>query len=217
MDRTLTEENKGDWVAWHDAYDASGSALRQRLQIVIGHVAAALAKEPVSPVPLISMCAGQARDIRGALERITRRDIVGRLVEMDARLAEEARRGLDALGARGLEVVVGDAGELSAYEGAAPANLVLACGVFGNISDTDIERTVRALPALCAPGATVIWTRHRRAPDRTVDIRRWLAEAEFDNTSSDPVDDPLRPGSVGVAVFRGATLPLTPGRLFTFA
>jgi hypothetical protein len=152
MGRSLNEENAADWVTWHDAYDAPGSPLRQRLETVIGHVVAALESKPVSPVRLISMCAGQARDVRGALAKVTRRDIVGRLVEMDARLAEEARRGLAALAAPELEVVVGDAGDLSAYEGAAPADVVLACGVFGNVSDTDIERTVRALPALCAPG-----------------------------------------------------------------
>ena len=31
--------------------------------------------------------------------------------------------------------------------------------------------TIETLPSLCAPGATVIWTRHRRAPDRTTDVR----------------------------------------------
>ena len=35
---------------------------------------------------------------------------------------------------------------------------VLLCGIFGNVSDRDIRRTVRAAPALCRAGATVIWT-----------------------------------------------------------
>jgi S-DNA-T family DNA segregation ATPase FtsK/SpoIIIE len=61
-----------------------------------------------------------------------------------------------------------------------PADLVLACGVFGNVTDADIVRTIDALPSLCARGATVIWTRHRRPPDATVAIRAELAAAGFE-------------------------------------
>lgn len=205
-----------DWIAWHEGYDDETSSIARRLAVVQRHIAAVLTEFDGTPLRVISMCAGQARDLRGALERVPRREIVGRVVEIDATLADNARAGLRALGADGVEVVVGDAGELSAYEGAAPADLVLVCGVFGNVSHVDIERTIRALPMLTAPGGTVIWTRHRRAPNRTVDIRRWLAESGFRNTAFHPVDDPVRQGSVGVAVFDGTTRALTHGRLFTF-
>jgi hypothetical protein len=63
--------------------------------------------------------------------------------------------------------------------GAVPADLVLVCGVFGNISDDDVKTTVLALPTLCAHGGTVIWTRHRREPDLTGAIRTWFKEAGF--------------------------------------
>jgi hypothetical protein len=33
---------------------------------------------------------------------------------------------------------------------------------------------------LCAPGATVIWTRHRRPPDLTPTVRRWFTDAGFE-------------------------------------
>ncbi len=36
------------------------------------------------------------------------------------------------------------------------APLVLMAGVFGNITDDDVHRTIQALPPLCAPQATVI-------------------------------------------------------------
>ncbi len=35
----------------------------------------------------------------------------------------------------------------------------MLCGIFGNVSAADIERTVMAAPGLCSAGATVIWTR----------------------------------------------------------
>ena len=37
----------------------------------------------------------------------------------------------------------GDASTTSAYRGAVPADLVLACGIFGNVSDEDIQRAAR--------------------------------------------------------------------------
>jgi len=113
-------------------------------------------------------------------------------------------------------VRTGDAGDSASYTGAVPADLVLACGVFGNISDADIERTLRALPMFAAPGATAIWTRHRREPDMTIDIRRWLQQAGFENSAYDPVPESDTLGTVGTAVFRGETQPLRDEHLFTF-
>jgi hypothetical protein len=101
------------------------------------------------------------------------------------------------------------------YAGAVPAGLVLACGVLGNIADADVQRLIRALPQLCAPGALVVWTRHRRAPDLTPQVRDWLAdegfrEHAFISTGSDA-------WSVGAHSFHGNEQPLEcDERLFTF-
>lgn len=208
-------DNTLDWSAWHERYDREGP-MRQRLEMVRNHIVAALAQTERSPVRIISMCAGQARDLRGALADLERRDLIGRLVELDPGLAADARRGLAELGAEGIEVVVGDAGELAAYRGAAPADLVLECGVFGNISDADVEHTLRASAALCAPGGTLIWTRHRRPPDLTPSVRRWLEDAGFENTAFDTIAGAETMGSVGVARFVGEARSLTDERLFTF-
>ena len=63
-----------------------------------------------------------------------------------------------------MQVRQADAGLLANYADGVPADLVLLAGVFGNISDRDIRRTIEALPQLCATGATVLWTRSRREP-----------------------------------------------------
>jgi hypothetical protein len=47
------------------------------------------------------------------------------------------------------------------YVDLAPADLVLMCGIYGNIAPADIEATVAACAGLCARGGTVIWTRGR--------------------------------------------------------
>ena len=140
-----------------------------------------------------------------------RDDVAARLVELDPELAATAA----AHAPPGVDVVCGDASTTSAYAGAVPADLVLACGIFGNITDDDIHNTVRSLPMLCAPGATVVWTRHRRPPDRTVDVRRWFGDAGFDEIAFRGSDDFLF--GVGAHRLTGPALPFTPDvQLFTF-
>lgn len=205
-----------DWQEWHTAYEDADSPLTKRLAIVQQQISKVLDEFDGSPLRVVSMCAGEGRDLLGALERHQRRDVVGRLVELDPELAERARNHAAALGLSGLEVVVGDAGDTGAYAGAVPADLVLVCGVFGNISDADIETTLRALPMFAAPGATVLWTRHRRAPDMTMLIREWLGDSGFENTAYEPVPKSETLGTVGAAIYRGRTKPLTDEHLFTF-
>jgi len=109
-----------------------------------------------------------------------------------------------------------DAARVDNYADALPARVLLLCGIFGNLSEGDIQRTAQAAPALCAPGATVIWTRHRRPPDLTPRIREWLRTAGFEEVAFDAPDT----GALtGVGVGRLAAVPqagLPDGPLFTF-
>jgi hypothetical protein len=100
-------------------------------------------------------------------------------VEADPRNAAAARTGIEQAGLGGLRVIEGDAGQSAAYAGAVPAGLVLACGIFGNVSDEDIRRTVGCLPALCAPGGWVIWTRNPRPDGILPVIQGRFEEAGF--------------------------------------
>ena len=202
-----------DWVAWHADYD-SDTPLRRRLEVVQRRTREFLEEWPGSPVRVISMCAGEARDLLGALDSMERRDVTGRLVELDPTLAARAQEHATRLGLAELEVVAGDAGQSAAYEGVAPADLLLACGVFGNISDADIERTVRAFPELVRKGGSVIWTRGRAIADVTPLIRGWLKEIGFEELAFDLVPD--APGTVGVARNATDSHPLVDQQLFTF-
>jgi hypothetical protein len=77
-------------------------------------------------------------------------------------------------------VLVADAGTSDSYADVVPADLVLVCGVFGNITEADMMNTIDRLPMLCAPGATVIWTRHRRRPDATPAVRARFVQNGFE-------------------------------------
>lgn len=205
-----------DWIEWHLAYADADSPLARRLAIVQAQVARFLEDRGDAPTRVLSMCSGEGRDLIAPIARLGAGDRVrGRLVELDPTLAGRARDAIAAASLDGLEVREGDAGSTSAYEGATPADLVLVCGVFGNISDDDIRGTVGALPALCAEGAAVIWTRHRRSPDLTPAICRWFRAAGFRHEAFIRVPD--SPASVGVERFVGTPEPLRAGlRLFSF-
>ncbi len=203
-----------EWVEWHAGY-AEGQPLAMRLRAVQEMIRDALDRPPPGPIRIISMCAGDGRDLLGVLPGHARLDDVrARLVELDPELAERARTHARDLSA-GIDVVNGDASNTSAYAGAVPADIVLVCGVFGNITDDDVHRTVEHLAELCAPDATVIWTRGAFAPDLTPSIRAWFAGAGFAELGFVAIPDAT--ARVGAHRLTAPPRPFAPDvRLFTF-
>jgi ubiquinone/menaquinone biosynthesis C-methylase UbiE len=203
-----------DWHAWHENYDRPGTKLSRRLAVVQDRISRVLDAAPPGEISVLSMCAGQGRDLLGVLERHPRReDVRGLLVELDPRNTSAARARAKELGLRRIQVVTGDAAQTDHYFSHAPADLVLACGVFGNISDEDVRRTVSHCAALCRPGGAVIWTRHRGEPDLVPSICDWYAQSDF------TLEFVTEPGDFGVGVHRytGRARRLAPGAtMFTF-
>jgi hypothetical protein len=206
----------GHWVRWHAAYEDPNSSLSGRLAVVQALLRRTLDVAAEGSIRVLSMCAGQGRDVIGVLTNHPRRsDVLARLVERETELARQARAAGDAADLRGLEVVEGDASSTTSYLGAVPADIILVCGVFGNITDADIHRTVRVLPSLSAPGATVIWTRHRRHPDLTPTIRAWFEEAGFEELAFEVGEESSF--SVGANRLVAAVRPFVASRrMFTF-
>jgi hypothetical protein len=204
-----------DWNSWHEQYEVADSALARRLWVVRARIVEALAEAPAGELKVISLCAGDGRDLLGVLPGHPRReDVRALLVELDPRLSEAGRARAADAGLRGVEVRTGDASLVDHYAELAPAELVLACGVFGNITEADIRRTIGALTQLCAAGGTVIWTRHRRSPDRVPRICEWFEAAGFERRW---LSDASEAAGVGVHRFLGEPQPLTRGsRIFEF-
>ena len=180
------QRQAADWIAWHREYDEPASRLARRLAVVQAHLRSAIDERP-GPLRIVSMCAGEGRDVVGVLAAHRRRDeIDALLIELNPRIAETARAAAAAAGLTHVRVAVADASSTDSYAGAVPADIVLACGVFGNMSDGDIRHTVSRLPELCAPGATVIWTRGRSpAHDLVPTIQAWFSEAGFNQVRAD--------------------------------
>jgi hypothetical protein len=220
MDAKSTEKSTDwqpmDWKQWHGSYDDPGHRLAARLETVRARLREALDAAPPGPLTALSVCAGQGRDLIPVLAAHPRgRDVRARLVELDPDLAEDARRSAREADLAGVEVVTGDAALTDHYTDLAPADLVLVCGLYGNITDPDIENTVAACAALCAIGGTVVWTRGRTPdPEAVTRICAWYARHGFE-----PVwlAEPEVDLCVGVHRHTDAATPLPAGqRLFEF-
>lgn len=214
-------QHRSHWVDWHAPYDDPTSNLSRRLRTVQARVRDALDEVAPGrtgrPIRVVSMCAGQGRDVIDVVAAHPRRaEISALLVELDPALVAFARDRAAAAGvAAHVRVVEGDASLARWYEAEVPADLVLACGVFGNISAADITATVHALPGFCRRGGHVIWTRHRRPPDATPSIRADFAAAGFEELAFEAPEGTVM--TVGHHRLTGPTGPFDPERkLFDF-
>jgi hypothetical protein len=209
-------ESTEDWTAWHAAYDDPGSLLSERLGVVQRYIGEWLDTTQPASVTVMSSCAGDGRDLLQVLaDRDDADRVAATLIEADPRNAARAAETIQRLGLSRVEVRCTDAGSTTAYEGAVPADLVLLCGIFGNISDEDVRRTIAAANQFCAAEARVIWTRHRREPDLTPRIRAWWEQSGFAEEAF--VAPEHAQYSVGVNRFTRAPQPLEVNeRMFTF-
>lgn len=217
----MTESETRDephWVQWHRRYDVEGSSLGRRLAMVQDNARVALdAARPGEPFRIVSLCAGRGHDVIDVVAGHPRRDDVqALLVELEPALADHARGAAADAGLNGVEVITGDASLTDVVADAIPADLLLLCGIFGNISDADIQHCIGLVPTLCAPNATVVWTRHRREPDLTPTVRGWFADAGFEEIAFG-TPDRNRLAAVGAHRLSAEPRPFEAGRrLFTF-
>ena len=178
------------WATWHDAYDDPGSDLSQRLIAVQRRLSDAIDEAPPGEVRVIS--AGQGRDVIGVLKTHPRAsDIRALLVESDDHNVSIARARIAAAGMTGVDVLQADAGVTGTYRDSVPAHVLMLCGISGNVSDKDLRRIVSNASRPCAPRATVLWTCHRRDPDRTPESRSGSPMQALRSSPS------TRPGLIG--------------------
>lgn len=204
-----------DYEEWHKAYDDPNSSLSWRLGIVQQAIERFMDQHP-GPIRVLSSCSGDGRDLLEVLAGRTDADRVSAtLIELHPPLADQARASAAETTAN-VEVRTEDAGTTDSYKDAVPADLVILVGIFGNISDEDIERLITTTPQFCGQRATVIWTRGRDPEDRNDFVRATFRSAGF--TEIDYVTNDI--GSlpaIGVAQYEGEPELLVEGqRLFTF-
>jgi hypothetical protein len=170
-------DRSGHWLDWHRAYADPSSSLSRRRRVVQDYLRQSLADllPAGEAVRLLSMCAGDGGDVLEVLASAPA--VLALLVELDPELAGRAR----GAALPNVRVLTADAGRTANYADWLPVDVLLACGVFGNISAADVRRTVGALPAMVRPGGWVIWTRGRGdgESDASQPIRQLFADAGF--------------------------------------
>ncbi len=203
-----------DWHAWHGEYDDPDSELSRRLAVVRSELAAVLA-DRTGPVTLLSLCAGDGRDTLPVLASSTT-PVTAVLVELDPDLAEAGRRQAAALGLE-VDVRTDDAGLVAAWMDVVPVDVLMLCGVLGNVSDDDARRILTGAALMLQRGGTMIWTRGNHGSgdeDPSEWLRGLLLEAGWEERSFVRPDDASY--RVGVHTWQGISSGFLADRLFAF-
>lgn len=205
-----------DWKKWHTLYDNNESGQAKRLRLVQESIGDSLPNSLKEEYQIIDICSGDGRDLLDVLAHYPHKDRTqSYLVELDEKLAKESRERASDKGLRNVIVFNGDASFLNVYKNIPPADLLLLCGVFGNISDTDIRTTIELLPQLSKKGTKIIWTRHLRQPHAVRIIQNLFIASNFSEIDFKITDD--RSYAIATYEFVGSPKPLNEdAQLFTF-
>ena len=204
-----------DWRAWQQGYEDPSSSLSRRLTVVRQRVRETIGAPRLAPLRVLSLCSGDGRDLLPIMAASKPSIEFAVLVELDPAVAESARRAAAAYQLDRVWVIAGDAGDPALFADACPVDLLMLCGIFGNISEQDIRATVSATPALLRDGGAVIWTRGATEPDLRPAIRQWFEKAGMRELSFD--SEPTGFG-IGVAVKPADTIAMNtvPDHIFRF-
>lgn len=205
-----------DWLAWHRDYDDPSSALARRLVVVRRRIGESLDALGSGARGVLSLCAGEGRDLIPELALRPQLSPAVLLVEANEELVDAARNAASAAGLGNVRVRRADAGLPASFTDVLPVDLLLLCGIFGNVGEQDIRRTLGAVPAILRPRGLVIWTRGGFGEeDLRPSVRRWVAEAGLEELAYD--GEPEEPHGVGLARWVGPpAAAVLPERLFTF-
>lgn len=165
-----------DWVEFLKGYDL-WPPLQSRLMLVREHLASALMHAPHGPIQITSICAGDGRDVIGALEHHPRRkDVSTTLIELNAELVSRGRNAAAAMNmSDSIHFLNADATLANTYYGTPVADVLLMAGVLGNVRERHERMLIDNLAQLCRAGTTLIWTRGSAGNENLQAVQRILA------------------------------------------
>jgi hypothetical protein len=160
LQRVLARLSPADWVRWPErAY--RNESYRSRLRTVQDHVAECIDAVDSGSVQIISICAGDGRDVIDVVRSHRRRDDVRAcLIELDEGSVAAGRKRASSAGLQQqVTFVAGDATDLASYQGHVPCDIAIVCGVWGHVPPAERENLVVGLASILRPGGLVVWTR----------------------------------------------------------
>lgn len=207
----------GPWSNW-PAMSYQRTSYRKRLRVVQDHIAECLDRAERGPVRVVSICAGDGRDVVGVLETHERReDVSAWLVELDPKSVEAGIAARDATNLKKqVTFVLGDATDFATFKNILRCDIVVVCGVWGHVPPEERLRLVQALGKFCKPGGFVVWSRRMdRGQFRFADVQSLFESNSFERVNESVTSD----GKWAVCTHRyiGTTADVpTSGRIFNF-
>jgi hypothetical protein len=206
-----------DWLGWHRAYDDPRSSLARRLEVVKGRLGEALERVTATEPKVLGLCAGDGRDVIPVLAaRAASSRLAAVLVEQNPTLARRASESSAMAGRGQVQVRCGDAGDPASFADVLLVDVLMLCGIFGNIEHRCVKHIIDLVPRLVVPGGYVIWTRGGSMPDRRPEVRQRFRAAGLDEVAFDGTPESY---GVGLNQLRRSSAPADralPDRLFTF-
>lgn len=216
---STSEINSIDWNQWHTGYETSAS-LQARLKAVSEQITIAINDCPPGPIKIISLCAGDGRDILLALQNHPRRkDVSASLVDNHLESIERGRELALKTGlTKQIHFLHADAGLGETYADIGHANVVLLSGFLGHLRHGDALNLISKLPMVVKTNGSVIWNRHVVLHDGAEQVARirgafrshHFDEEHFAATAEDGF-------AMGRVCFKGESAPLDAAqKLFEF-
>ncbi|HMD54402.1 MAG TPA: class I SAM-dependent methyltransferase family protein [Phycisphaerae bacterium] len=208
-----------EWDNWHKLYE-TWDDLQVRLRMVREQIAAAVDECPLGSIKIISICAGDGRDVLETLSGHPRRgDVRAYLLDNHAPSLERGREGAQRADlSEHMHFINADASVTASYVGFVPADVIVISGMLGHIDLRDVPRLIGQLPMLVKKGGSVIWNRHTKAANgvrQVPAIRKMFAGVEFEEIFFGPASP--EGFATGRCRFCGNQKPLESGRrLFNF-
>jgi hypothetical protein len=214
----LRSHNRSNhWNGWSDSAYRKQS-YQHRLLLVQQHLSECLDNAPPGIIRIVSLFAGDGRDVLGVINTHPRRsDVLATFIEQSSPAVASGFRRAAELGLASATTFLNkDATEYEAVQGITPANIILLCGVWGHVPHDDRAQLIQAVTSLCTPNGRLIWTRG---------ISKGIAKLEqieglFARTQWEKVQIRITPGNQwAVATYRFLGTPLPrpkSGQIFHF-
>lgn len=176
-----------NWSHWHKHYD-SNADLQARLHLVGEQISRCLHSCPAGRIRVVSVCAGDGRDLIGALINHPRRnDVEALLLDNDRESIERGRRVVsEARLEQRVRLVEADAGRAENYASGLPSDILILSGFLGHLRPGDVENLIHQLPMFCRRGSWVIWSRHlvlNQGPHQVRAIQECFRKTKFESAT----------------------------------